>query len=130
MISASVTDDGWLAGVPADRPVLVIAEGLVPYLTEPEARTLLRRLTDHFRSGELLFDGLARWAVRISKPLKWSPRDGAEIESWQLGLSCAEAVPITTHHRLIPSRGYRAIYRFMELVPALRNSSVDYRFTF
>lgn len=130
MVSASVTDDGWLRDVPAGHPVLVIAEGLVPYLTETEARTLLRRLTDHFPSGELLFDGLVRWAIRISKPLVWSPRDGAEIESWDLGLTCAETVPITTHYRRIPSRAYRAIYRFMAAFPALRNSSVDYRFTF
>lgn len=130
MISASVTDDGWLRDIPADHPVLVIAEGLVPYLTETEVRTLLRRLTDHFPSGELLFDGLARWVIRVGKPFRWSPRDGAELERWHLGLTCAEAVPITTHHRRIPRPAYRALYRLMDAIPALRNSSVDYRFTF
>jgi O-methyltransferase involved in polyketide biosynthesis len=130
MIGASVTEDGWLAEVPADRPVLIIAEGLLPYLTADEARQLLQRLTDRFATGELLFDGLAPWVVRLGKTFLWSPRDGSELERWNARLTRAEQVPITAHHRRIPVRGYRLLYRFMHAVPALRNSSVDYRFTF
>jgi O-methyltransferase involved in polyketide biosynthesis len=130
MIGASVTEDGWLREVPANAPVLIVAEGLFPYLTADEARALLQRLTDHFGQGELLFDGLARWAVRLGKSFRWSPRDGHELETWNPRLHCADQVPITTHHNLIPSRGIRALYRFMAAVPPLRKSSVDYRFTF
>ena len=36
LIGSNVTDLTWLQRVPRDRPVLVIAEGLVPYLTEVE----------------------------------------------------------------------------------------------
>jgi O-methyltransferase involved in polyketide biosynthesis len=130
MIGASVTEDGWLEEIPADRPVLIVAEGLLPYLTSADVRRLLQRLTDHFASGELIFDGLAPWIVRTSKIFQWSPRDGRDVERWNPRLTCAEQVPITAHRRRIPVRRYRILYRLLHAVPALRNSSVDYRFTF
>ncbi|HYQ63387.1 class I SAM-dependent methyltransferase [Actinophytocola sp.] len=130
MIGTSVTDEGWLADLPADRPALIVAEGLFPYLAETEIRRLLRRLTDHFPSGELLFDGVAPWMVRVSKPFVWSTRDGQDIERMNPRLTLAEQVPITAHRDRIPTRGYRACYGFLNTIPAMRNSSVDYRFTF
>ncbi|MEW9531865.1 class I SAM-dependent methyltransferase [Microbispora sp. NPDC049125] len=130
MIGASVTEDGWLEEIPADRPVLVVAEGLLPYLTAADVRRLLGRLTDRFPSGELIFDGLAPWVVRMNKLFQWSPRDGRDVERWNPRLTCAEQVPVTTHRRLIPVRRYRVLYRLLHAVPALRNISVDYRFTF
>ncbi len=42
MIGSSVTDEVWLDEIPTDRPMLMVAEGLVMYLTEPEVRTLLQ----------------------------------------------------------------------------------------
>ncbi|MEV5572156.1 class I SAM-dependent methyltransferase [Spirillospora sp. NPDC052269] len=130
LIGASVTDDGWLEQVPADRPVLIIAEGLFPYLTAAEVRRLLRRLTDHFPDGELLFDGLAPWAVWGNKLFQWSVRDGRDVERLNPRLHLAGQVPITEHRALIPLRRYRLIYDFLHTVPALRKSLVDYRFTF
>jgi O-methyltransferase involved in polyketide biosynthesis len=55
MIGSSVTDEAWLDEIPTDRPMLMVAEGPVMYLTEPAVRTLLQRLTDRFGSGELVF---------------------------------------------------------------------------
>ena len=37
MIGSSVTDETWLDEILTDRPMLMVAEGLVMYLTEPEA---------------------------------------------------------------------------------------------
>lgn len=36
MIGSSVTEDGWLDRIPTDGPALVVAEGLLMYLTEAE----------------------------------------------------------------------------------------------
>ncbi|GAA2294592.1 class I SAM-dependent methyltransferase [Nonomuraea roseoviolacea subsp. roseoviolacea] len=131
MVGASVTDDGWLEGVPADRPVLIVAEGLLPYLTPDEVRTLLSRLTGHFTGGgELIFDALAPWAARLGRAFRWAPRDAREIERWNPRLRCAEQTPFTTHHRRIPVWRYRALYRLMHAVPALRNAHREFRFTF
>ncbi len=56
MIGSSVTDEALLDEIPTDRPTLLVAEGLLMYLTEPEVRTLLQRVTDRFGAGELAFD--------------------------------------------------------------------------
>jgi O-methyltransferase involved in polyketide biosynthesis len=73
MIPASVTDPGWIADLPADRPALVIAEGLVPYL-EPEAiPRLLQRLVARLSLGEIVFDAYSRlglWLIRNNPSIR------------------------------------------------------------
>lgn len=62
LIQPDIHDDAWLADckIPADRPVLVLFEGLTPYLTDDEVRGLLRRTVNYFRQhgvhGEIRFD--------------------------------------------------------------------------
>lgn len=56
-----------------------------PYLTERQVWELLQRLTDRFRTGELLFDTLSpagRWLSRIFTGgiVKWGIRDTRELE--------------------------------------------------
>jgi O-methyltransferase involved in polyketide biosynthesis len=63
------TDPGSLEEMPADRPVLMIAEGLL--IQGSDVRQLLQRLTDHFGSGELIFDAFAPWVTRLSKVFRW-----------------------------------------------------------
>ncbi|SEG96728.1 O-Methyltransferase involved in polyketide biosynthesis [Nonomuraea solani] len=130
MIGASVADEGWLEAIPADRPALIIAEGLFPYLAPTEVRRLLQRLTDHFPSGEVIFDASSPWLGRLVKLCRWAPRDGREVERWNPRLKCAEQVPFTTHYHRIPVRRYRVLYRLMHAVPALRHMMREYRFTF
>lgn len=60
LIGSSVTEAGWLQRVPADRPVLVVAEGLTMYLTAADGHTLLQRITGHFDRGQLAFDAISR----------------------------------------------------------------------
>lgn len=55
-IGASVTDSHWLNQIPADRPTMIVADGLLAWLSEGATRSLLNRLTDHFPSGEMAFN--------------------------------------------------------------------------
>jgi O-methyltransferase involved in polyketide biosynthesis len=55
-IAASVTDPRLRDTIPAALPVLVIAEGLTPYLRAADGVAILRRITQHFTSGELTWD--------------------------------------------------------------------------
>jgi O-methyltransferase involved in polyketide biosynthesis len=130
MIGASVTDPGWLPQVPADRPVLIIAEGLLPYLAESDVRRLLQRLTDHFSSGELIFDGVAPWMTRLVKAARWGLRDGREIKRLNPRLRCVEQLPFTTHFAKIPVRRYRVLYQLGNGIPVWRNMFQEFRFTF
>lgn len=130
MIGASVTDSAWLAEVPADRPVLVIAEGLLMYLSEDDNRALLQRLTDRFGSGELIFDAVAPWLSRLVKVWRWGPRDAREIERWNPRLRCVAESSYTTHYARIPVPRYRALYHLCDRVRPLRNAVREFRFRF
>ncbi|HEV7652675.1 MAG TPA: class I SAM-dependent methyltransferase [Actinophytocola sp.] len=130
LIGASVTDPDWLGEVPADRPVLVIAEGLFPYLDSEQLRVLLHRLTDRFDTGELIFDAVAPWITRVSKPFRWGTRDGREIERWNPRLRCLAREPFATGYRRIPIPGYRRLFGFMNATPGLRKAYLELRFGF
>lgn len=67
MIGASVTEDGWLKEIPRDRPALIIAEGLVEYLSEEKMKGLLQRITEHFNSGRIVFDVMNSFAIKLVK---------------------------------------------------------------
>ena len=70
LIRSDVTDLTWLERIPRGRPVLVIAEGLVPYLTETEVRRMLTSIVDAFPTGQIQLDTVSVSAWRFSK---WDP---------------------------------------------------------
>ena len=47
------TDPSWLDEIPADRPTLLLAEGISMYLTEDDGAALLQHIVDRFGSGEI-----------------------------------------------------------------------------
>lgn len=100
-VAASVAAPNWSETIPADRPAMVIADGLFAFLPEEVIAGLFRRITDHFGSGELAFNDYGRigwfsqlaikvapqkmfsaigsqWGYRGFKdaqhPLSWNPR--------------------------------------------------------
>jgi O-methyltransferase involved in polyketide biosynthesis len=92
-VGASVTDPTLLDAIPA-LPVLVVAEGLTPYLRRAEGVAMLRRIVGHFPSGEMVIDGYSRagvWFLQRYPPVKAS---GAQLD-WSIGdpLELEKAVP-------------------------------------
>ncbi len=133
MIGSSVTAE-WLDEIPADRPMLMVAEGLVMYLTESDVRTLLQRLTDRFGSGELLFDTVSPMGPRLSKLLtkgitQWGISDAREIEQWNPRLRLLERSPAGALCERIPSAPVRLLWRLVNATP-MRNYDVLNRFAF
>jgi len=79
-IAASVTDPRLLDTIPAALPVLAIGEGLTPYLRAADGVAMLGRITEHFPSGELLFDGYSPagvWGLQRYPPCEslWRPTE-------------------------------------------------------
>jgi O-methyltransferase involved in polyketide biosynthesis len=66
-IGADLTDPAWLDALPADRPAVIVADGLIAFMTEEEMITLVNRLVGHFPSGEIAFNGYSRFAVWAQK---------------------------------------------------------------
>jgi O-methyltransferase involved in polyketide biosynthesis len=67
VIGADVRDPGWLDAVPTNRPAVIVADGLMGFLTEDEMISLWNRLINHFPSGELVFNAYTRFAVWVAR---------------------------------------------------------------
>ncbi|HZB48484.1 MAG TPA: class I SAM-dependent methyltransferase [Mycobacteriales bacterium] len=67
VIGADVTGTDWLAAVPTGRPALIVADGLMGFLTRDELVSLWDRLLDHFPSGEIVFNSYTRFAIWLAR---------------------------------------------------------------
>ncbi|MGH3853015.1 MAG: class I SAM-dependent methyltransferase [Pseudonocardiaceae bacterium] len=140
-IGASVTDGSWWAQVPTDRPALVLAEGLLMYLTAPDVHRLLDQMTAHLPCGQVAFDTVAPWVATVSKhhpvlrragtAFSWTLGDPHELERHQPRLRLAEDRPIV---ELLREANFPAHYRILlavlGLLPGLRDSMRLLRYTF
>ncbi|WP_086668096.1 class I SAM-dependent methyltransferase [Lentzea kentuckyensis] len=142
MIGSSVTDLTWLDRIPRGRPVLMIAEGLVPYLTETDFRRLLTSVVDAFPTGQTQFDTVAVWAWRTSR---WNPglrkygtqfhcgfNDPAALAEWHPRLEYVDEAPMTDAPVLMAKApaNVRRLYRLMNLLPGMKRSARIVRFRF
>jgi O-methyltransferase involved in polyketide biosynthesis len=141
-VAASVTDPAWLSAIPADRPVLLIAEGLTYYLTRDDGIALLRRVVEHFPSGELHFDVCNWLSIKVQKSnpvvrrsgstLHWAINDPNDILDAVSGVRLLEAISVfdTDQFKQVPSGVYRALGKLMRTAPTLRKLAQFHRYAF
>jgi O-methyltransferase involved in polyketide biosynthesis len=67
VIAADVTEEGWLDTIPSDRPAVIVADGLMGFLTKDELVSLWNRLISHFPSGELVLNSYTRSAIWLAR---------------------------------------------------------------
>ncbi|MFD1536360.1 class I SAM-dependent methyltransferase [Nonomuraea guangzhouensis] len=140
-IGTSVTDLGWLDQVPADKPVLVVAEGLFYYLDPPGGRALVRAIVDRFPGGQFVFDAVSPFGLRlqaINKPLKkaeatmrWGidgPDDLLSISPKLRLVTALSAFDLPGYGRL--SASHRISAGIAKVVPRLARAAVFYRLEF
>lgn len=141
LIASSVTEPGLLDEIPADRPALVVAEGLTMYLTPAEGHKLLSRIVDHFASGEITFDTHNRLAVKMMNkqlakqfgggPLLHWAIDRAELSTLDPRLHRVDALPaLETPAAKALNAGQRIFATLSHPFPALRDIGMDVRLTF
>jgi O-methyltransferase involved in polyketide biosynthesis len=123
LIASSVTDLEWMEQVDAaDRPVLVVAEGLMMYLSEADVRRLFLRLRDAFPGCRLIADVFSRMAARSASKhpslkqtgatLGWGIDDPHEVEAWAPAIRLIEEWFFSQDPELSRlSLGYRLAYR-------------------
>jgi O-methyltransferase involved in polyketide biosynthesis len=66
-VGADLTSTDWLDAIPTDRPAVVVADGLMAFLTLDEMASLVNRLVNHLPSGEIAFNSYTRFAIRAAK---------------------------------------------------------------
>jgi O-methyltransferase involved in polyketide biosynthesis len=69
-IGADLNTSEWLDALPGDRPAVIVADGLLAFQSASEAVSLMRRLVDHFPSGEIAFNGYTRLTMRVLRHAK------------------------------------------------------------
>ena len=85
---------------------MIVADGLLAFLTQEDMISLLNRLTAHFPSGEVAFNGYTRFAIWAAKhyhgtqsvaDLIKSPGfdDPRQPERWNPGLKLVEEILLT-----------------------------------
>lgn len=66
-ISTSVLDFAWMEQIKNRAHILVIAEGLLMYLTEREVQTLFHKISASFKHVTLLLELMSTWMVKNQK---------------------------------------------------------------
>jgi O-methyltransferase involved in polyketide biosynthesis len=146
-VAASVLEPDWAAGIPADRPAMVFADGLFAFLEEDAVIGILRRITGHFASGVIAFNDygtvskanqilgrLATSSTSNSPHRQWNfPgfKDARTPESWNADLRLVEEA--SAMHRsetaLFPT-SLRIASRFSRRIPSIARKAriLQYRF--
>jgi O-methyltransferase involved in polyketide biosynthesis len=141
LIATSATSPSWLNQIPADRPVLLLAEGISMYLREHEGVALLRRVVDRFPSGELQTDFFNWLGIKTQKAqtlvrrsgstLYWAVNGPEDILCSVPGVRLLTAVSFfeaSTFRRA--SAGFRLARRVVRVVPPVRTALQYHRYAF
>ncbi|KAI7782136.1 O-methyltransferase [Diaporthe eres] len=104
----NVTEGRWYSDIPADRPTLVVAEGLFPYLTPAEAEAVIRGLLDYFGQGQLVFDTVGSLAVSHTKRANVLKPSGSRFQ-WGVD----DARDVLAFHEKLRLRDQVRWYEFM-----------------
>lgn len=93
-IAKSILDFTWIDAIQREpnQPMLILYEGVSPYLSEAENKALLQQIDDRFAPVEVLFDVISRKRSQSTKQhdtvsktnaeFKWGIDDSRELESW------------------------------------------------
>ena len=140
MIGSSITSSDWLMEIPKDRPVIILADGVLEYLTENEVKSLFNRLTDYFIHGQIVFDVMNSFSINSGKSNlkettgaehKWAVNDIHKVDKLN------SKFKRITYLRLFGSKyihklplNFRLIYGVLNLIPHFRNMICLLRYEF
>jgi O-methyltransferase involved in polyketide biosynthesis len=141
LVATSATDPSWLDQIPADRPVLLLAEGISMYLTERAGVELLQHVVDRFRSGELQIDFYNWLTVRSQKTHRLQRQSGSTLY-WAVNsptdvLECVPGVRLLTAVTFFDATtfsrtpaAYRVARSLARAVPPVRKTLQYHRYAF
>ena len=129
MIGVPLADLRWLDEVPRDRPGLLIAEGVLHYLSETEVKALLNAVVAHFPGGQMIFDICNSMIVKragsdvggTGATYKWGLDDPQDITQLEPKLELIKEY--RPSEMVAFSRfplWWRVLYRLQEVSPTLR----------
>ena len=129
-LASSVFEEGWLDEVSRfmPRPIMFIAEGVLPYFEEAQVKSLFLRLRKHFPGCELVSDAHTPFVIwvdnlhlayaKVKARLHWSLKEGKDVESWGEGIHLLDEWNYYEDEEF-PLKAYR----WVRLIPPLAKSS-------
>jgi O-methyltransferase involved in polyketide biosynthesis len=123
VIAADVRDPAWLDEVPSGRPAVIVADGLMGFLTQDELVSLWNRLIDHFPSGEIVFNSYTRFDIWLARHARGTKSvadlvkfpgmdDPREPESWNPELRLVREILLSREPEVADfPRGWRWYHR-------------------
>jgi O-methyltransferase involved in polyketide biosynthesis len=129
LIGVPLDDLRWLEEVPRDRYGLLIAEGVLHYLSETAVKALLNAVVAHFPGGQMTFDIGNPWIVKragsnvggTGATYKWGLDDPRDIQQLEPKL---ELIKEYRPSELVAFSRFplwwRTLYRAQEVSPTLR----------
>ena len=139
LIGARLEDLRWLDEVPRDRPALLIAEGVLMYVSEADVKALLNTVVAAFPGGQMIFDVVHPVILKqvgsnvggTGATYKWGLDDPQDIKQLEPKLELIKE--FRPSEQVAFSRfplWWRAIMRVQEVNSTLRrlNRTVVYRF--
>src|SRR5438552_4569390 len=138
-IGAPLDALGWMDQVPRDRPGLLIAEGVLMYLSEAEVKALLHAVAGHFPSGQMIFDVVHPFILKrvgsnvggTGATYRWGLNDPQDIKQLEPKL---ELIKEFRPSELVAFSRFplwcRVLYRAQEVNPTLRRMerTIVYRY--
>jgi O-methyltransferase involved in polyketide biosynthesis len=141
LVATAATDPSWLDEIPADRPTLLLAEGISMYLRKDDGVALLQHVVDRFGSGELQIDFYNSLVVRSQKThrlqrqsgstLHWAVNSPADVTERVSGVRLLTAVTFFDASTFAPaSIAFRLIRHLARAFPPLRRAFQYHRYAF
>jgi O-methyltransferase involved in polyketide biosynthesis len=131
MIGSSITEDKWLEKIRSDAPVMIVADGVLEYLTRIEVKKLLNRLTAKFSHGEIVFDVMNSWAIKMGRKElkktmgarhKWAVDDVSAVDKLDSKIKRIESISVfdSKYVAKVDSKE-RAVYEIAKNDPKFRD---------
>ncbi|MES1223167.1 MAG: class I SAM-dependent methyltransferase, partial [Bacteroidota bacterium] len=121
----------WLEKIPRDRRVLIIAEGILEYISEADVKILFNRITRYFLHGQIIFDVMNSFAIKSGNEklkvttgavLKWAVDYPSAVDRLNPKMKRMKVLSVFHSrymHKLSP--GLRLLIGFASLFPQYRN---------
>jgi O-methyltransferase involved in polyketide biosynthesis len=98
LVGTDLTSSGWMDEIPPGRPAMLVADGLMAFMSDQAFKGMIRGLTAHFSTGEFAFNAYAPvdlWAsnLTLARGSKFPARgisDPHEPEAWAARLKLIE----------------------------------------
>ena len=134
-IAKSIFDFTWIDAIQKtlDQPLMIVMEGVSPYLSETENQALVSHIRDRLAPAEFVFDVLNRKSAKNSQrhdtvsktdaEFKSGIDNGKELETWGTGITLKNEIyylkQFANHPQRLP---LWARYLSFILVPLFKNS--------